>query len=72
MKKRSSRSGRAGHGDEFKGVVKKMAGKLTSDRRLEEEGRHEMLKGSAPGPSSRPSARRKPRRRLNPDPHRRG
>jgi uncharacterized protein YjbJ (UPF0337 family) len=72
MKKRSSHSRSAGHGHEFKGVVKKMTGKLTSDRRLEEEGRAEMLKGSASPAPSRPTMRRKPRPRLNPDPHRRG
>jgi uncharacterized protein YjbJ (UPF0337 family) len=72
MKKRSSRSGSAGHGHEFKGVVKKTAGKLTGDRRMEDEGRQEMLKNSASRASSRPTARRKRRPRLNPDPHRRG
>jgi uncharacterized protein YjbJ (UPF0337 family) len=72
MKKRNSRSGSAAHGREFKGVVKKTAGKLTGDRRMEDEGREEMLKVSASPASSRPAARRKQRPRLNPDPHRRG
>ena len=68
MKKRIARAGSAGHGHEFKGVVKKTTGKLTSNRRLEEEGREEML-GSR---GSRPSPPRKKRPRLDPDPHRRG
>jgi len=66
MKPRTShRSGR--HGPEFKGVVKKIAGKLTSRPDLEEEGRGEML-----GASGKRNRLRKRRTRLNPDPHRRG
>lgn len=70
MKKRSAHSA-AGHGPEFKGVVKKMAGKLTSNPALEEEGRAEML-GARHGPTGKPSASDGKRLRLNPDPHRRG
>jgi uncharacterized protein YjbJ (UPF0337 family) len=58
----------AGRGPEFKGVVKKITGKLTSDASLEREGREEML-----GPKKSISASRdRGRRRANPDPHRRG
>ena len=66
MKKRSAPP-QAGHSSEFKGVVKKIAGKLTSNTRLETEGREEML-----GRRSDASQQGKGRRRLNPDPHRRG
>ena len=58
------------HSTEFKGVVKKITGKLTNRPKLEEEGRAEML-----GDRRRASNKRHPvgkRRRLNPDPHRRG
>lgn len=63
MKKRSTQQ--AGPRSEFKGVVKKMTGKLTNRPDLEEEGRDEMLgkKPEADGNSSRA--------KLNPDPHRR-
>jgi len=66
MKKRSA-SSPAGHSSEFKGVVKKIAGKLTSDPRLETEGREEMLGRRSNSPQGG-----KGKRRLNPDPHRRG
>jgi hypothetical protein len=59
------------HGPEFKGVVKKIAGKLTSRPDLEAEGKTEML-GSGLHASSKRSQTTKRRARLNPDPHRRG
>ena len=69
MKKRAPQKLR--HSSEFKGVVKKMTGKLTSNRELEEEGRDEMLgvrtgrKRKANPPAKRSNAQ------LNPDPYRR-
>lgn len=67
MKKRSSKTTADRHAP-FKGVVKKIAGKLTSDPKLEQKGREEML-GSQ---DSQPSAQNKGRRRIDPDPYRRG
>ena len=58
MKRRSSN-----RSPEFKGVVKKITGNLTSDTKLEREGREEML-GRA--------AKTDNHKRTNPDPHRRG
>ena len=68
MKQRSSNP--AHHGPEFKGVVKKTAGKLTNRPDLEREGREEMARDAR-----RPVAgdsRSTRRARFNPDPHRRG
>jgi hypothetical protein len=62
MKPRTSRSP-ARHSPEFKGVVKKITGKLTNRPELEQEGDAEML-----GP--RRETLRPPQ--SNPDPHRRG
>ena len=70
MKKRSPHS-TAGHGPEFKGVVKKMAGKLTSNPDLEQEGREEML-GARRDLEQKTNAPVRKGQRLNPDPHRRG
>lgn len=67
--KRTARSSET-HGEEFKGVVKKITGRLTNDRALEEAGRDEML--GLPPRKGKAQAKRQPRRRLNPDPHRRG
>lgn len=58
------------HSPEFKGVVKKITGKLTNRPELEREGRAEMLGRASPG--SRRHSQKKRRTRLNPDPHRRG
>ena len=58
----------AGHGPEFKGVVKKITGKLTGDVDLERKGREEMHEQ---GPT-KPGAQTKSRKRSSPDPHRRG
>ena len=69
MKPRASPH-RAEHGPEFKGVVKKIAGKLTHRPDLMIEGRAEMT-----GKKFRAGPKRggKGRRRLkNLDPHRRG
>ena len=63
MKKRSTQQ--SGQRSEFKGVVKKMTGKLTNRPDLEEEGRAEML-GKKRAPQGNGT-----RSRLNPDPHRR-
>ena len=70
MKKRTSKPPPR-HGPEFKGVVKKMAGRLTNRPDLVEEGRAEMFgrKTSGPGKGRRAAAGQK---RLHPDPHRRG
>jgi hypothetical protein len=67
MKKRTSRAAR--HGPEFRGVVKRISGKLTNRPDLEQKGREEML-----GKKARPgkAGQRASRPRLNPDPHRRG
>jgi uncharacterized protein YjbJ (UPF0337 family) len=46
---------------EMRGVVKKITGRLTSDPKLESEGRAEMTGGTA-----------RPRAARHPDPHRRG
>ncbi len=66
MKKRSP-SGSAGHSSEFKGVVKKITGKLTSNQGLEREGREEMS-----GRPSKSTSQSKVGSGVNPDPHRRG
>ena len=58
MKPRTSPQS-AKHGPEFKGVVKKIAGKLTDRPDLVKEGRAELFRSKA-------------KRGLNPDPHRRG
>jgi uncharacterized protein YjbJ (UPF0337 family) len=63
MKQRSSN-----RSPEFKGVVKKITGKLTSDAQLEREGCEEMLDGKSAGRAARPEDRE----RTDPDPHRRG
>jgi uncharacterized protein YjbJ (UPF0337 family) len=57
-------------GSEFKGVIKKITGKLTGRRELEEQGRAEMLggEGAQPGAPERSSPETPP----DPDPHRRG
>jgi len=60
MKKRST-SGTIQRSSEFKGVVKKITGKLTNDAKLEREGREEMLEGKSSH-----------RQQKSPDPHRRG
>ena len=59
----------AGRSSEFKGVVKKITGKLTGDVNLEREGREEMLKTSEPKPVT---ARIKNGKPSSSDPHRRG
>jgi uncharacterized protein YjbJ (UPF0337 family) len=64
MKKRTTQ--RAEQRPEFRGVVKKMTGKLTNRPDLEDEGRAEML---GKKPTSRGNGNRT---KLNPDPHRRG
>ena len=63
--KRRTPAKKLNHGPEFKGVVKRITGKLTNRPDVEQEGRAEMS-----GKARRPKAAR--RRRLNPDPHRRG
>jgi uncharacterized protein YjbJ (UPF0337 family) len=65
MKKRTTQS-TAGRSPEFKGVVKKIAGKLTNRPDIEQEGRAEMRGGKTA------SGSRKPRASLHSDPHRRG
>jgi hypothetical protein len=71
MKKPATR--RAGHSPEFKGVVKKMTGRLTNRPDVEEEGRAEMLGRKRPSRrTAQSSTERSARKRLNPDPHRRG
>ena len=67
MKKRSPHPEKE-HGPEFRGVVKKMTGRLTNDPALEKEGDHEML-GHETEPR-RKGARREPPQ-WNPDPYRR-
>jgi uncharacterized protein YjbJ (UPF0337 family) len=62
-RKKSSRS-------EMKGVVKKMAGKLTSDPAMEQQGREEMLGGRSGAKSG--NAQGRGRKRTNPDPYRHG
>jgi len=69
MKSRASAQ-RARHGPEFKGVVKKIAGKLTNRPDLVREGRAEMTGKKFRGGAKRGS-QGKPRLK-NPDPHRRG
>jgi hypothetical protein len=66
MKKRNSTSLR--RGPEFKGVVKKISGRLTNRPDVEAEGRAEMRGARRAGASKR-SARPTP---LNPDPYHRG
>jgi uncharacterized protein YjbJ (UPF0337 family) len=63
MKKRAPTS--AGHSPEFKGVVKKITGRLTNDGKLEREGQEEMQGRSLSKPATAKS-------RANPDPRRRG
>lgn len=58
------------HGPEFKGVVKTITGKLTSNSGLEREGRQEMLAGRRRATAAK--AKAGPPLNLNPDPHRRG
>ena len=65
MKPRSESSNGPGRSAEFKGVVKKMTGKLTSNPELEREGDTEMM-----GDEGRTEKAR--RGQTNPDPHRRG
>jgi uncharacterized protein YjbJ (UPF0337 family) len=62
MKRRAPSS--AGHGPEFKGVVKKITGRLTNDEKLERQGREEM--------QGRSGAEAPAKSRINPDPRRRG
>lgn len=59
MKSRSPRKDLKQEPPELRGVVKKMAGRLTNDPKLEQEGRTEMN-----GDGQRPT--------RNPDPRRRG
>ncbi|HTD65810.1 MAG TPA: hypothetical protein VK846_04675 [Candidatus Limnocylindria bacterium] len=61
MKKRAAPA-RSNHGPEFKGVVKKLTGRVTNNPKLEEEGRTEML-------GNKPDSRR---HISEQDPHRRG
>ena len=71
MKTRAS-APRARHGPEFKGVVKKITGKLTNRPDLVSAGRAEMTGGKfQAGVKHGSPAKRKPRLK-NPDPHRRG
>jgi uncharacterized protein YjbJ (UPF0337 family) len=67
MQKRKSAAAKRSK-SEFKGVVKKITGKLTSNPALEREGQREMLGKGATRPSSRNNGKRRP----EPDPHRRG
>jgi len=71
MKPRHSRSDKSPQ-TELKGVVKKMSGELTSNPKLEEEGRAEMLGEKTDNRSKSPSKEQIGRNALNPDPHRRG
>jgi uncharacterized protein YjbJ (UPF0337 family) len=64
MKKRTSQP--PGRSPEFKGVVKKITGKLTNRPDIEEEGRAEMVGKKGRAQKGRDNAK------LNPDPHRRG
>lgn len=63
---KTSQTQKGGRGSEFKGVVKRMTGKLTNDPEMEREGREEMLGQEETSQSERRSDT------LNPDPHRRG
>jgi hypothetical protein len=63
---------RARHGPEFKGVVKKIAGKLTNRPDLVSEGRAEMAGGGIRAGAKRGSPGKRKPRLKNPDPHRRG
>ena len=60
------------HGPEFKGVVKKIAGKLTNRPDFVSEGRAEMTGAKSLASAKRDSSRTGKRRLKNPDPHRRG
>lgn len=64
MKKRTTQS--TGHSPEFKGVIKKITGKLTNRPDLEQEGRAEMMGGK------NAAQRSKSKTSLRSDPHRRG
>ena len=64
MKKRTSHH--SGRSPEFKGVVKKITGKLTNRPDIEEEGRAEMVGKKGRVQKGRNNGK------LNPDPHRRG
>ena len=70
MKPRAS-AHRAQHGPEFKGVVKKISGKLTNRPDLVTEGRAEMSSRKFRADAKRTQTART-RRLKNPDPHRRG
>jgi uncharacterized protein YjbJ (UPF0337 family) len=70
MKQRTPRAS-AGRSPEFKGVIKRITGKLTNRPDLEKEGRAEMLGRKASAVKDQRTVRKK-RTRLNPDPNRRG
>jgi len=70
MKERTPRAS-ARRTPEFKGIVKKITGKLTNRPDLEREGRAEML-GSTSSKSKKQGLSKKKEMRLNPDPNRRG
>src|ERR1051325_3483981 len=70
MKQRTPRAS-ARRSPEFKGVVKRITGKLTNRPDLEKEGRAEMLGRKASAVKDQRTVRKK-RTRLNPDPNRRG
>ncbi len=65
MKARSETKSSGGRSGEFKGVVKKMTGKLTNNPELEREGHGEMM-GAGRGAVKRKGSQ------TNPDPYRRG
>jgi uncharacterized protein YjbJ (UPF0337 family) len=71
MKPRAS-TRRARHGPEFKGVVKKITGKLTNRPDLVSEGRAEMASVRIRAGTKRGSAGKRKTGLKNPDPHRRG
>jgi uncharacterized protein YjbJ (UPF0337 family) len=62
MKSRSAQRNSKEEATELRGVVKKTAGRLTNDPKLESEGHAEMTRGNT----------RSRRATRNPDPHRRG
>ena len=70
MKQRASH--RAQHGPEFKGVVKKITGKLTHRPELVNAGRAEMAGGKSRGKTTARLQAKRGTRLKNPDPHRHG
>ena len=70
--KARAKSHQAKHGPEFRGVVKKIAGKLTNRPDFVSEGRAEMLGGKSRARGKRTSHEKRVPRLKNPDPHRHG